>query len=101
MEQNKDAMYGDTGGEEDDACSIATRAALEVMSERCGGEGTVNDALAAAKAAIDHLSSKGKAIFFREIKKIHKTGDNWEVEIDSRMFAGTLKISPDGKTEIQ
>ncbi len=60
----------------------------------------MNDALAAAKAAIDHLSSKGKAIFFREIKKIHKTGDNWEVEIDSTMFAGTLEVAQDGKTKI-
>ncbi len=87
--------------QEDDACSIATRAALEVMAERCSGEeGSINDALAAAKAALDHLSSKGKAIFFREIKKIHRTGEGWEVEIDSTMFAGTLEVAPDGKTKI-
>jgi len=83
--------------DEDDACSIATMAALEVMSERCGGEGgTVNDALTAAKTALDHLSSEGKVVFSREIQKIHKTGEGWEVEIESPKFTGTLEISPTG-----
>jgi len=98
---NKDEMYEDIGKNEEDACSIATRAALEVVSERCGREdGTVNDALGAAKASLDHLSSKGKFVFFRDIQKIHRTGEGWEVEIDSTMFAGTLEVAPDGKTKI-
>jgi DNA repair protein RadC len=97
--------YGDlktNQEDQDDKCSIATKAALEVMSERCtdGDKGTVNDALSAAKAALDHLSSKGKAIFLKEVLKIHKIDDNWEVEIESQKFSGTLKISPDGKIEI-
>ena len=81
--------------------SIATRAALEVMSERCGGEDdTVNDALGAAKAALDHLSSKGKVVFFKEIQKIYRTGEHWEVEIDSTKFTGTIEISSEGKAKI-
>lgn len=90
--------------EEEDACSIATRAALEVINERCtdgdGDKGAVNDALSAAKAALDHLASIGKVVFIREIRKIHKTDENWEVEIESPKFSGTLKISPDGRTEV-
>jgi hypothetical protein len=100
--ETKNMEYGDlkTNQEEDDACVIATKAALEVMSERCGDEGTVNDALSAAKVALDHLSSKGKVVFLKEVQKIHKTGEGWEVEIGSPKFTGTLKISPDGRTEV-
>jgi hypothetical protein len=47
--------------------------------------------------ALDHLFSKGKVVFLKEVQKIHRTGENWEVEIESLKFSGILKISPTGE----
>jgi hypothetical protein len=97
-------MEKNGNGKEDDACSVATEAALSVMSENCNdGDGKINNALQASRIAIDYLSKQGKIVFVREVQGIKKIDDDlWEVEISStsdRSFNGKLRVSSE-KVEI-
>jgi|GEM_PF-2020862 DNA repair protein RadC len=101
VHENSEKVMEKDGNREDDACTVASEAAMSVLSEQCSdGDGKINNPIQAAMVAKQYLAEQGKDVLLWSIKTVNKVDDdNWEVIVDCPKFKGKLKVTSE-KVEI-